>query len=165
MSFFSIYACSTYVRDLSCTLLTKLLLRRSLFPYTTLFRSWPDTKFSYVLAAAFFLLAIVPLRGPLRVRALVWVRWPCTGKFLDRKSTRLNSSHGSISYAVFFLKKIKGHTQSATIKTEVIANVAKGGCYYATRALLLNRSGGSTPGRGTTKIIARDHSTSTLINR
>ena len=27
-------------------------------------------------AVAFFLLATVPLRGPLRVRALVWVRWP-----------------------------------------------------------------------------------------
>src|SRR5262249_18868168 len=34
----------------------------------------------YVFAAAFFLLATVPLRGPLRVRALVWVRWPRTGR-------------------------------------------------------------------------------------
>src|SRR6202034_2507637 len=33
----------------------------------------------YVFALAFFLPAIVPLRGPLRVRALVWVRWPRTG--------------------------------------------------------------------------------------
>src|SRR5579883_3410103 len=30
----------------------------------------------YVFAVAFFLLAIVPLRGPFRVRALVWVRCP-----------------------------------------------------------------------------------------
>src|SRR6266542_5669255 len=30
-------------------------------------------------------------------------------RFADRKSTRLNSSHGSISYAVFFLKKKKRH--------------------------------------------------------
>src|ERR1035437_4980780 len=29
----------------------------------------------------------------------------CTGKFSDRKSTRLNSSHANISYAVFCLKK------------------------------------------------------------
>ena len=35
---------------------------------------------AYVLPAAFFLFATVPLRGPLRVRALVWVRWPRTGR-------------------------------------------------------------------------------------
>src|SRR5580658_10512862 len=34
----------------------------------------------YVFADAFFLLATVPRRGPLRVRALVWVRWPRTGR-------------------------------------------------------------------------------------
>src|SRR2546430_9920336 len=51
------------------------------------------------------------LRGPLRVRAFVLVRWPRTGKPRrcriprDRKSTRLNSSHSQISYAVFCLKK------------------------------------------------------------
>src|SRR5580704_1447460 len=33
----------------------------------------------YVLPVAFFLLATVPRRGPLRVRALVCVRWPRTG--------------------------------------------------------------------------------------
>src|SRR6516162_11857683 len=35
---------------------------------------------AYVFALAFFLLATVPLRGPLRVRALVWVRCPRTGR-------------------------------------------------------------------------------------
>ena len=34
----------------------------------------------YVLDVAFFLLATVPRRGPLRVRALVCVRWPRTGR-------------------------------------------------------------------------------------
>jgi len=34
----------------------------------------------YVLDVAFFLLATVPRRGPLRVRALVWVRCPRTGR-------------------------------------------------------------------------------------
>src|SRR5450432_161463 len=34
----------------------------------------------YVFVAAFFLFATVPLRGPLRVRALVCVRWPRTGR-------------------------------------------------------------------------------------
>src|SRR5256884_5573072 len=39
---------------------------------------------------------------------------------LDRKSTRLNSSHGYISYAVFCLKKKKTtHTRSATYKTDM----------------------------------------------
>src|SRR2546429_9935277 len=35
-------------------------------------------------------------------------------RLLDRKSTRLNSSHGYISYAVFCLKKKKKHTPSST---------------------------------------------------
>src|ERR1700761_1877229 len=42
-------------------------------------RLFPSAS-DYVLAADFFLFAIVPLRGPLRVRALVWVRWPRTGR-------------------------------------------------------------------------------------
>src|SRR3989337_3297718 len=58
--------------------------RSTLFPYTTLFRSLdPDTG-----------ITVVPV--------------PTLEAFLstaDRKSTRLNSSHGSISYAVFCLKK------------------------------------------------------------
>jgi hypothetical protein len=37
-------------------------------------------RHNYVFAAAFFLFATVPRRGPLRVRALVWVRWPRTGR-------------------------------------------------------------------------------------
>src|SRR5438128_3769266 len=39
--------------------------------------------------------------------AVVAARLDSTQRFLDRKSTRLNSSHGSISYAVFCLKKKK----------------------------------------------------------
>src|SRR5207245_10007075 len=40
-------------------------------------------------------------------KALAWVEhdWLATPGEIDRKSTRLNSSHGSISYAVFWLKK------------------------------------------------------------
>src|SRR5690348_4352212 len=63
--------------------------RSPLFPYTTLFRS-PTTNASY---------SARPTRWPTpprRARAY-WRR--------DRKSTRLNSSHPSISYAVFCLKK------------------------------------------------------------
>ena len=45
------------------------------------FRHWCFCHmFLYVLPVAFFLFATVPRRGPLRVRALVWVRWPRTGR-------------------------------------------------------------------------------------
>src|SRR2546422_7768136 len=68
--------------------------RSTLFPYTTLFRSQPVLRAAHAGdgggAAA---------RGPLRGGAQP--RRP------DRKSTRLNSSHGYISYAVFCLKKKK----------------------------------------------------------
>src|SRR5256884_4079101 len=40
-------------------------------------------------------------------------RWPCESGGGDRKSTRLNSSHGYISYAVFCLKKKKNYTTTA----------------------------------------------------
>src|SRR6266511_3042763 len=59
--------------------------RSTLFPYTTLFRSRPDRR---------------PLGGRL-------VRPPGRRLPRDRKSTRLNSSHVKISYAVFCLKKKK----------------------------------------------------------
>src|SRR5256885_12448046 len=65
--------------------------RSTLFPYTTLFRSGPFVQN----------LPDVPdmgLPGYSRV-----------GGALDRKSTRLNSSHLVISYAVFCLKKKKKH--------------------------------------------------------
>src|SRR5207244_2221555 len=41
---------------------------------------WRAANSDYVFAADFFFWATVPLRGPLRVRALVWVRWPRTGR-------------------------------------------------------------------------------------
>src|SRR5207245_6359943 len=62
--------------------------RSTLFPYTTLFRS--DTR----------------LGGPPPSRRGV-TGARSSGRGRDRKSTRLNSSHGSISYAVFCLKKKK----------------------------------------------------------
>src|SRR2546422_5674267 len=78
--------------------------RSTLFPYTTLFRStvrqlialahpdrWPDTPLAHELTVA-----LVALRKTLQPA-------------VDRKSTRLNSSHGYISYAVFCLKKKKKH--------------------------------------------------------
>src|SRR5438128_5758790 len=80
--------------------------RSTLFPYTTLFRSWPAAGVVQGPAAA------RDLPADLRHRRLFWRRvlLPRGEHRLshqDRKSTRLNSSHGSISYAVFCLKKKK----------------------------------------------------------
>src|SRR2546430_17226141 len=72
--------------------------RSTLFPYTTLFRS-PQER----LAGAFADLADEP-RARRLARAVVRRRVTAP---LDRKSTRLNSSHSQISYAVFCLKKKK----------------------------------------------------------
>src|SRR2546422_6968931 len=75
--------------------------RSTLFPYTTLFRSSPLGR-----------RVRVPARG-VRAAAGLPVRMgraapdPRLRARRDRKSTRLNSSHGYISYAVFCLKKKK----------------------------------------------------------
>src|SRR5205085_6640011 len=61
----------------------------TLFPYTTLFRSRED----------------VGRAGRDRAPGRVLRREPERGEAEDRKSTRLNSSHSQISYAVFCLKK------------------------------------------------------------
>src|SRR5258707_4460063 len=82
--------------------------RSTLFPYTTLFRS--------VVAGA---LIVAPLLELLRdanksrviffvalvIGLIVAARKSRATKKIDRKSTRLNSSHANISYAVFCLKK------------------------------------------------------------
>src|SRR5256885_13058174 len=64
--------------------------RSTLFPYTTLFRS--------IGAIVLLFLPRVPHLGTTVNGARLWVH-------IDRKSTRLNSSHLVISYAVFCLKK------------------------------------------------------------
>src|SRR5689334_24809176 len=82
--------------------------RSTLFPYTTLFRSRgrgdvPDVS---------------PLRRSDRPGSRGEIRhhllWPAPQ---DRKSTRLNSSHSSISYAVLCLKKKKKTTPLSDIKS------------------------------------------------
>src|SRR5207245_11478561 len=72
--------------------------RSTLFPYTTLFRSPRPT------AAALASTCGAPPTMSMRF-SLLSAKNPTDA--LDRKSTRLNSSHGSISYAVFCLKKKK----------------------------------------------------------
>src|SRR3712207_7852190 len=86
--------------------------RSTLFPYTTLFRSG-------ALVAAYFVgrrvvFATGRYRGGNALAAMVGAQIlavayliPVLGGLLDRKSTRLNSSHANISYAVFCLKKKK----------------------------------------------------------
>src|SRR2546430_9599398 len=78
--------------------------RSTLFPYTTLFRSRESRELREVAAIQRQILDLLLLddRGDLR-RALLDQR-RCRGD-RDRKSTRLNSSHSQISYAVFCLKK------------------------------------------------------------
>src|SRR2546422_5459662 len=88
--------------------------RSTLFPYTTLFRSPPEFKQCPVEHRG----NVLP-PGPGLSPVAAGARWE-SGSLLrgstradeieevgDRKSTRLNSSHGYISYAVFCLKKKK----------------------------------------------------------
>src|SRR5438034_3778396 len=84
------------------------MLRRppssTLFPYTTLFRSLPAVSARLRLALG--------ARGwPRSGRSSARLRSDGGGDGLDRKSTRLNSSHTVISYAVFCLKKKKTTSQ------------------------------------------------------
>src|SRR5690625_6389806 len=88
-------------RSLSCTL----------FPYTTLFRSLWDaidqhrlTPFEYFGIADDLDLREIPF-----TRGRGYDVDAITNLITDRKSTRLNSSHVAISYAVFCLKKKKKH--------------------------------------------------------
>src|SRR2546430_8793722 len=69
--------------------------RSTLFPYTTLFRSLA------VLRPIKIVLTNIPAGETIECVA--------TNNPQDRKSTRLNSSHSQISYAVFCLKKKKKH--------------------------------------------------------
>src|SRR3712207_7343401 len=92
--------------------------RSTLFPYTTLFRSPLTSRF--ILSGIDHLKSIWPIvgRGP-----------PQSRTRRDRKSTRLNSSHANISYAVFCLKK-KIIVQSCTAPVERF--------YYSHHTRLLN---------------------------
>src|SRR3712207_8440389 len=83
--------------------------RSTLFPYTTLFRSrrTPVDQFSRLVGGA--LPAFLVYHQDLGVRdGLADAGRPALHLLRgDRKSTRLNSSHANISYAVFCLKKKK----------------------------------------------------------
>src|SRR3712207_7588609 len=88
--------------------------RSTLFPYTTLFRSFafvrdPDLQLRtrQLERGVYFLfhIELVPVLDGVGDRL-------ANGHAEDRKSTRLNSSHANISYAVFCLKKKKKKNKS-----------------------------------------------------
>src|SRR2546422_3564406 len=93
--------------------------RSTLFPYTTLFRSAHVEAVASLVGRAELLVAVGILGAVLAARRRQWavaVLCAVLAMFskehgvivgVDRKSTRLNSSHGYISYAVFCLKKKK----------------------------------------------------------
>src|SRR3712207_7216093 len=81
--------------------------RSTLFPYTTLFRSllWVPQRLRVMTAKIVVLLGACVLLGV--VAQALWLGMSGILRAVagDRKSTRLNSSHANISYAVFCLKK------------------------------------------------------------
>src|SRR3712207_8641648 len=83
--------------------------RSTLFPYTTLFRSARDVAVHQVLGRAPAEGHDDPAAEICRVEAVAVLFRPLER---DRKSTRLNSSHANISYAVFCLKKKKTPSDS-----------------------------------------------------
>src|SRR3712207_8868293 len=90
--------------------------RSTLFPYTTLFRSLGVAAEELEGAAEAEQRVVVGRRArddgvELVRRLLVALRVEVRAPERDRKSTRLNSSHANISYAVFCLKKKKGLTK------------------------------------------------------
>src|SRR3712207_7330758 len=82
--------------------------RSTLFPYTTLFRSnfalATFIRQQDVINLLFSLATWAPTSWPLRIRWALGKVYHFGG-IQDRKSTRLNSSHANMSYAVFCLKK------------------------------------------------------------
>src|SRR2546429_4363270 len=84
--------------------------RSTLFPYTTLFRSRPpDVPRLTELFTELEFRSLIPKLASLQLAGA------------DRKSTRLNSSHGYISYAVFCLKKKKNKRPTSIIQSHIVS--------------------------------------------
>src|SRR5690349_22069230 len=81
--------------------------RSTLFPYTTLFRSHTQGHVSLELEGGDGLI----VGGDALTHSLISFKHPEWRPTADRKSTRLNSSHVEISYAVFCLKKKKKNSK------------------------------------------------------
>src|SRR2546422_1287824 len=94
--------------------------RSTLFPYTTLFRSLVNVEGTrHVVEAAREINAAVAF---ISTDAIFDGRKQTPYTESDRKSTRLNSSHGYISYAVFCLKKKKTKTMAPRTYVVLEAN-------------------------------------------
>src|SRR3712207_7802924 len=96
--------------------------RSTLFPYTTLFRSGDESYIAVVLDAAGEEYRFEAARTALEYGFDNYEREPLARKGevyeeIDRKSTRLNSSHANISYAVFCLKKKKQQVDKKSEQT------------------------------------------------
>src|SRR3712207_7324244 len=92
--------------------------RSTLFPYTTLFRS-PMARFPaphYSQTATL----VLPASSPPSLSSNLCQSGFHSDHATDRKSTRLNSSHANISYAVFCLKKKKHLTQPTHFLTALL---------------------------------------------
>src|SRR2546426_7232623 len=94
--------------------------RSTLFPYTTLFRSLAGVSCGWLVLRTSFAgtpderaasVSFWGFRGALGA----WVCIRGAIAMIDRKSTRLNSSHLVISYAVFCLKKKKRNKYARTV--------------------------------------------------
>src|SRR3712207_9199499 len=104
-----VYSMTWHVRHL--LLIFFLMIRRpprsTLFPYTTLFRSLLRSKvqdIAVIIQSDHTQEAIRAVASAVNKDPLVQIIDE-SGTVIDRKSTRLNSSHANISYAVFCLKK------------------------------------------------------------
>src|SRR5258707_6179211 len=85
--------------------------RSTLFPYTTLFRSRPYILLDFRLWIDFSLSNPTGLRYGYSGNGGI----DGSNNRIDRKSTRLNSSHANISYAVFCLTKKNSDRQQLTL--------------------------------------------------
>src|SRR2546427_3176011 len=90
--------------------------RSTLFPYTTLFRSEVGTEGPSAETLRAHIAALAQRRARYQNLQQELAASGETALSLDRKSTRLNSSHSQISYAVFFLKKKKRRSTTKSVE-------------------------------------------------
>src|SRR2546430_5656024 len=87
--------------------------RSTLFPYTTLFRSTKEER---------VFMGELPLMTPQGTFVINGAERVIVSQLQDRKSTRLNSSHSQISYAVFCLKKKKETSHRSYYSTKYLSS-------------------------------------------
>src|SRR3712207_7042030 len=90
--------------------------RSTLFPYTTLFRSGELSALGVLLVLLLTRECFRPLHDLQNAFHAGYPALSAAAAITDRKSTRLNSSHANISYAVFCLKKKKKKNNNAVYK-------------------------------------------------